>query len=70
LYAALIVYVLLKWLFDQTSPWITREFSLSFIRFARLLGEDQLPMEWRVKISRVLQQVDNQQAWHRALKVQ
>jgi len=55
LYAALIVYVLLKWLFDQTSPWITREFALSFIRFARLLGEDQLPMEWRVKISRVLQ---------------
>jgi IS4 transposase len=55
LYCALIVYVLLKWLFDKTSPFITSEFALSFIRFVRLLSVNNLPIEWRVKIGLVLQ---------------
>ncbi|WP_420832582.1 transposase, partial [Paenibacillus periandrae] len=35
LYAALIVYILLKWIFDQTSPYMSRIFAFTFIRFTR-----------------------------------
>jgi hypothetical protein len=54
LYAALIVYILLKWIFDQTSPYISRPFAFTFIRFTRLLGLHNLPDEWKVHIQWIL----------------
>jgi IS4 transposase len=50
LFAALIVYVLLKWLFDTTRSTVSGHKNLSFARFSRLLILNHLPSEWIVKI--------------------
>jgi len=54
LFAALIVYVLLKWLFDTANPTLSKHVSLSFARFSRLFCVHQLPAEWTVKIQKIL----------------
>jgi hypothetical protein len=51
---ALIVYVLLKWLYNKVNPSIPGQFSLTFICFVRLLGAQSLPTEWRIGINRLL----------------
>ncbi|WP_242069277.1 IS4 family transposase, partial [Paenibacillus dendritiformis] len=53
LFVALIVYVLLKWLFDTTQGVVSRHQKLSFIHFARLFRLNSLPPEWLVKMQRI-----------------
>ncbi|MGG1652204.1 IS4 family transposase [Paenibacillus sp. NRS-1780] len=56
LFCALIVYVLLKWLFDAAqTPW-PKHAVLSFARFSRLFLLQNLPVEWLIQIQRVLLQ--------------
>ncbi|MFC3787592.1 hypothetical protein ACFOQM_02155 [Paenibacillus sp. GCM10012307] len=43
LFTALIVFVLLKWLFDGAQHDLPRHTELSFVRFARLLFLNRLP---------------------------
>ncbi|WP_407672951.1 transposase [Paenibacillus profundus] len=52
LYTALMVYVLLKSLYDATSSILSRHVALSF---ARLLDLGQLPVEWRLRLFHILQ---------------
>lgn len=53
LFAALIAYVLLKWLYSKTSEG--RVFKkLSFISFQRQLLKDNLPIDWRSELALVL----------------
>jgi len=54
LFSALIVFVLLKWIFDGTGQELPRHANLSFVRFARLLLLDQLPVEWMIRLHRLL----------------
>ncbi|MCM3339952.1 IS4 family transposase [Paenibacillus sp. MER TA 81-3] len=55
LYTALMVYVLLKSLYDATSSILSRHVTLSFARFTRLLDHGQLPAEWRLRLLHILQ---------------
>ncbi|MCM3338012.1 transposase [Paenibacillus sp. MER TA 81-3] len=55
LYTALMVYVLLKSLYDATSSILSRHVALSFARFTRLLDLGQLPVEWRLSLFHILQ---------------
>nr|WP_051459314.1 IS4 family transposase [Paenibacillus zanthoxyli] len=50
LFSALIVYVLLKWLFDATHAMVPRMACLSFVRFSRLFTLNRLPVEWTIRI--------------------
>lgn len=54
LFAALIAYVLLKFLHPQATKGVSGK-SLSFTGFLRLLLCDGLPMEWRLEIRRQLE---------------
>lgn len=54
LFSALIVFVLLKWLFDGANHALPRHAELSFVRFTRLLLQDELPIEWIIGISRLI----------------
>lgn len=54
LFSALIVFVLLKWLFDGAKQGFPRHADLSFVRFTRLLLMDQLPVEWMIYIHRMI----------------
>lgn len=54
LYAALIVYVLLKWLFDATIPIIPKHAQLSFARFSRLFALGALGVTWQVHMYKLL----------------
>ncbi|MFB5761524.1 IS4 family transposase [Paenibacillus medicaginis] len=54
LFSALIVFVLLKWLFDGAEQEFPRHANLSFVRFARLLLLGELPVEWAIRIDRLL----------------
>ncbi|UQZ86373.1 Transposase DDE domain protein [Paenibacillus konkukensis] len=54
LFSALIVFVLLKWLFDGTKHGFPRHANLSFVRFARLLLLDRLPVEWMIRLHRLI----------------
>ncbi|SIR17637.1 Transposase DDE domain-containing protein [Paenibacillus macquariensis] len=53
LFGALMVYVLLKWLFDATNPTLPRHATLSFARFSRAIC--RLPVEWLVRIQHIVQ---------------
>lgn len=53
LFSALIVFVLLKWLFDGAKREFPRHAELSFVRFARLLLLDRLPVEWMIRLQRL-----------------
>lgn len=55
LFTALIVYVLLKWLFDASNAVIPLHLKLSFVQFSRLLLLSRLPSEWIVNIQLLLQ---------------
>ncbi|WP_375790292.1 transposase [Paenibacillus agricola] len=54
LYAALMVYVLMKWLFDTTIPLLSKHVRLKFVRFTRLFALGQPSPEWYVKIQGIL----------------
>ncbi|MFI2859369.1 IS4 family transposase [Paenibacillus sp. JSM ZJ436] len=54
LFCALIVFVLLKWLFDGTRHGVPRHANLSFVRFARLLLLNDLSAEWLIRIQRLM----------------
>lgn len=51
LYVALIVYVLLQYLFSQGYDWVHPSARLSFAEFARQLSLTDLPPEWRVYLA-------------------
>lgn len=51
LYAALIVYVLVKFLFDTGSSIVPKHAELTFAQFTRLLLLDRLPDIWLVKLA-------------------
>lgn len=55
LFTALIVYVLLKWLFDTTTSAVSKHAPLSFARFTRLFSLHLLPTEWKVTIQQIIQ---------------
>ncbi|CAG7653460.1 IS4 family transposase IS5377 [Paenibacillus solanacearum] len=55
LFSALMVYVLLKWSFDALSLKMPRHARLSFVQFSRLFGLCKLPIEWVVRLNRLLQ---------------
>ncbi|WP_342428224.1 IS4 family transposase [Paenibacillus sp. FSL L8-0158] len=54
LFSALLVFVLLKWLFDGAKDMLPRHAELSFVRFTRLLLLDGLPVEWMLHIHRMI----------------
>ncbi|MFK4303099.1 hypothetical protein ABH892_003219 [Paenibacillus sp. RC254] len=54
LFCALIVYVLLKWLFDAAQGAWPKHAILSFARFSRLFLLQNLPVEWLIQIQHVL----------------
>ncbi|MDQ0494871.1 IS4 family transposase [Paenibacillus brasilensis] len=54
LFCALIVYVLLKWLFDTAQGTWPQHAILSFARFSRLFLLQNLPVEWLIQIQHVL----------------
>ncbi|WP_141506457.1 IS4 family transposase [Paenibacillus luteus] len=54
LFSALLVFVLLKWLFDGAKHTLPRHAELSFVRFTRLLLLDGLPVEWMLRIYRMI----------------
>ncbi|MET3211205.1 UNVERIFIED_CONTAM: hypothetical protein ABIC26_004172 [Paenibacillus sp. PvR008] len=54
LFSALIVFVLLKWLFDGAKHTLPLHAKLSFVRFTRLLLCDGLPVEWMIRIHRMI----------------
>lgn len=54
LFSALIVFVLLKWLFDGAKQGFSRHADFSFVRFAHLLLLDRLPIEWTISIHRLI----------------
>jgi hypothetical protein len=54
LFCALIVFVLLTWLFDGANHTLPRHAKISFVRFTRLLLLDELPIEWMIHIHRML----------------
>ncbi|OXM16515.1 hypothetical protein [Paenibacillus herberti] len=54
LFCALIVFVLLKWLFDGTTQTLPRYARLSFVRFTRLLLINALPVEWTIRLRRLI----------------
>ncbi|WP_157264461.1 IS4 family transposase, partial [Paenibacillus oryzisoli] len=51
LYTALLVYVLLKFLFDQGNTTVHKSARLTFVNFARKFSLQELPPEWRVFLS-------------------
>ncbi|ANS73975.1 transposase [Paenibacillus yonginensis] len=55
LFCALIVFVLLKWLFDGLKHTIPRHPALSFIQFTRFLLLGILPVEWIIGLHRRIQ---------------
>lgn len=55
LFAALMVYVLIKWLFDTTQVTMYLHAKLSFVRFSRLFALGSLPVEWMVGIQQMIQ---------------
>jgi IS4 transposase len=50
LFAALIVYVLLKWLYDGANSRLPRHVVLSFVQFSRFLALGLLPVEWQIRL--------------------
>ena len=58
LFAALIAYVLLKWLYSKTSEGRVFE-KISFISFQRKLLKDNLPIDWRSEMAVVLKKHKN-----------
>jgi hypothetical protein len=54
LFSAFIVFVLLKWLFDGAKQAFPRHAALSFVRFASLLLLGELPVEWTIRIDRMV----------------
>ena len=54
LYSALIVYVLLKWLFDTVSLRVLYYAPLSVARFSRLFSLNGLPSEWIIQIQKLI----------------
>ncbi len=54
LYSALIVYVLLKSLFDTVSLRVLHYAPLSFARFSRLFSLNGLPSEWIIQIQKLI----------------
>lgn len=51
LYAALIVYVLVRFLFDTGCSIVPKHAALTFVQFSRLLLLDKLPSIWLVKLA-------------------
>lgn len=54
LFAALMTYVLLKWLYDHSKPYVIACKSIPLIRFKEQIEDDQLQVEWILAIARVL----------------
>jgi hypothetical protein len=54
LFAALMTYVLLKWLYDHSKAYIIACKSIPLIRFKEQIKDDQLQVEWILAIARVL----------------
>lgn len=54
LFSALLVFVLLKWLFDGAKDTLPRHAELSFVQFTRLQLLDGLPVEWMLHIHRMI----------------
>nr|WP_281287119.1 transposase [Paenibacillus hemerocallicola] len=50
LFGALIVYVLLKWLYDGANSRLPRHVVLSFVPFSRFLVLGLLPVEWQIRL--------------------
>lgn len=55
LFVALIVYVLLKWLFDTMNSVVANHAIPSFARFTRLFSLKLPPVEWGVAIQQIIQ---------------
>jgi hypothetical protein len=55
LFGVLMVYVLLKWMFDATNPTLPPHATLSSARFSRLFALCRLPIEWLVRIQHIVQ---------------
>lgn len=58
LFSALIVFVLLKWLFDGAKHTMPRHAALSFVQFTRLLLLGTLPVEWMICLHLVIHMDD------------
>lgn len=58
LFVALIVYVLLKWLFDTTNSVVANHAIFSFARFTRLFNLKLPPVEWDVAIQQIIEIYD------------
>lgn len=59
LFAALIAFVLLQWLYKNTKPFVIKCKSLMIVSFVRLFLLDRLSPEWRVAISIFLDKLKN-----------
>ena len=55
LFAALITYVLLKWLYDQSKSLVLRCKSIPLIRFKEQMQHNQLQVEWVMAVTKVLE---------------
>jgi IS4 transposase len=54
LFAALMTYVLLKWIYDHSKPFVIRCKLVPLIRFKEQIEDNQLQVEWILAIARVL----------------
>jgi hypothetical protein len=54
LFAALITYVLLKWLYSHSKSLVIPMKSISFIRFKEQIEQNQLQVEWVIAVGKVL----------------
>lgn len=54
LFAALITYVLLKWLYSHSKSFVISCKSIAFIRFKEQMEQNQLQVEWHMAVMKVL----------------
>lgn len=54
LFAALMTYVLLKWLYDHSKPYVIACKLIPLIRFKEQMEDDQLQAEWIIAIAKAL----------------
>jgi Transposase DDE domain len=55
LFAALITYVLLRWLYSHSKSFVIPNKSISFIRFKEQIEQNQLQVEWVIAVAKVLE---------------
>lgn len=55
LFAALMTYVVLRWLYDQAKPFIIACKSIPLIRFKEQLEQNQVQDEWLIAVTRILE---------------